>query len=229
MVKDDKENKRVTIITGHYGSGKTEFAVNYAMKLSQISPNVTLGDLDIVNVYFRSREKKKELEEMGIKVISSNLEGDSVDVPAVAAIASPVRDKSTRYLVDLGGNDTGTMVLGRLKPLLDSSETDFFMVVNVNRPDTSSPEGILKEMKSLEDASGLRVTGFINNTNLIRETTVEDITMGDKILKEASRLSGVPIKYTTYVEEVVKDKENFPDDLGGELFPLKFYMRKDWM
>lgn len=224
-----KNSKRVTIITGHYGSGKTEFAVNYAIKLRQISPKVTLGDLDIVNVYFRSRERKKELEEMGIHVVSSSLEGDSVDIPAVAAIASPVKDKSTKYLVDLGGNDVGTMVLGRLKPLLDSEETDFFMVVNVNRPDTSSPEGILQEMKSLEDASGLRVTGFINNTNLIRETTVEDITMGDKILKEASRLSGVPIKYTTYVEEVVKDIENFPDDLGGELFPLKFYMRKDWM
>lgn len=226
MVQNDK---RVTIITGHYGSGKTEFAVNYAMKLSEISPKVTLGDLDIVNVYFRSRERKKQLEEMGIHVISSNLEGDSVDIPAVAAIVSPVRDKSTRYIVDLGGNDVGTMVLGRLKPLLDSAETDFFMVVNVNRPDTSSPEGILREMKSIEDASGLQVTGFVNNTNLIRETTAEDITMGDKILKEASKLSGVPIKYTTYVEEVVKDAEKLPDDLGGELFPLKFYMRKDWM
>lgn len=226
MVQNDK---RVTIITGHYGSGKTEFAVNYAMKLSEISPKVTLGDLDIVNVYFRSREKKKQLEEMGIHVISSNLEGDSVDIPAVAAIVSPVRDKSTRYIVDLGGNDVGTMVLGRLKPLLDSAETDFFMVVNVNRPDTSSPEGILREMKSIEDASGLQVTGFVNNTNLIRETTAEDITMGDKILKEASKLSGVPIKYTTYVEEVVKDAEKLPNDLGGELFPLKFYMRKDWM
>jgi len=226
MVQNDK---RVTIITGHYGSGKTEFAVNYAMKSIETSPKVTLGDLDIVNVYFRSREKKQQLEEMGIHVISSNLEGDSVDIPAVAAITSPVRDKSTKYIVDLGGNDVGTMVLGRLKPLLDSAETDFLMVVNVNRPDTSSPEGILREMKSIEDASGLKVTGFVNNTNLIRETTAEDITMGDKILKEASRLSGVPIKYTTYVEEVVKDTEKLPDDLGGELFPLKFYMRKDWM
>ncbi len=216
MVQDDK---RITIITGHYGSGKTEFAVNYAMKLKQISPKVTLGDLDIVNVYFRSRERKKELEEKGIHVISSSIEGDSVDIPAVAAIVSPVRDKSTRYIVDLGGNDVGTMVLGRLKPLLNAAETDFFMVVNVNRPDTSSPEGIVKEMKSLEDAS----------TNLIRETTAENIAMGDKILKEASQLSGVPIKYTTYVEEVVKDAEKLPDDLGGELFPLKFYMRKDWM
>ena len=126
---------------------KQSFAVNYSVKLSQISPKVTLGDLDIVNVYFRSRERKAQLQEMGIHVISSSIEGDSVDIPAVAAITSPVRDKSTRYIVDLGGNDTGTMVLGRIKPLLDLSETDFFMVVNTNRPNTSSPEGIIKEMK----------------------------------------------------------------------------------
>ena len=224
MVQNDR---RITIITGHYGSGKTEFAVNYSVKLSQISPKVTLGDLDIVNVYFRSRERKAQLQEMGIHVISSSIEGDSVDIPAVAAITSLVRDKSTRYIVDLGGNDTGTMVLGRIKPLLDLSETDFFMVVNTNRPNTSSPEGIIKEMKSIEGASGLKVTGFVNNTNLIRETTAENIAMGDKILKEASRLSGVPIKYTTYVEEVLH--EPLPEGLSGELFPMKFYMRKDWM
>ena len=225
MVQDDK---RITIITGHYGSGKTEFAVNYTVKLSQVSPQVVLGDLDIVNVYFRSRERKAELEAMGVQVISSSLEGDSVDIPAVsAAITTPVRDKSKRYVVDLGGNDTGTMVLGRIKPLLDFNETDFFMVVNTNRPNTATPEGILKEMKSLEDASGLKVTGFINNTNLIRETTVENIVQGDKILKEASALSGVPIKYTTYVEEVLHG--TLPNGLSGELFPLKFYMRKDWM
>ena len=224
MVQNDR---RITIITGHYGSGKTEFAVNYSVKLSQISPKVTLGDLDIVNVYFRSRERKAQLQEMGIHVISSSIEGDSVDIPAVAAITSPVRDKSTRYIVDLGGNDTGTMVLGRIKPLLDLSETNFFMVVNTKRPNTSSPEGIIKEMKSIEGASGLKVTGFVNNTNLIRETTAENIAMGDKILKEASRLSGVPIKYTTYVEEVLH--EPLPEGLSGELFPMKFYMRKDWM
>lgn len=224
MVQHDK---RITIMTGHYGSGKTEFAVNYAIKLSQFSPKVTLGDLDIVNVYFRSRERKAQLMEMGIDVISSSIEGDSVDIPAVAAITSPVRDKSTRYIVDLGGNDTGTMVLGRIRPLLDLSETDFFMVVNTNRPSTSSPEGILKEMKSIEAASGLKVTSFVNNTNLIRETTAENIAMGDKILRQAEGLSKVPIKYISYVEEVLH--EPLPKGLSGEPFPMRFYMRKDWM
>ena len=133
MVTDDK---RVRIITGHYGSGKTEFAVNYVTALREsVEGKVAIADLDIVNVYFRSREKKKELEEKGITVIASNLEGAGVDVPAVSgAMTTPVTDKSFQYVVDLGGNDVGTLVLGRIKPLLDPAETDFLMVVNTYRP-----------------------------------------------------------------------------------------------
>ena len=165
MVTDDK---RVRIITGHYGSGKTEFAVNYVTALREsVEGKVAIADLDIVNVYFRSREKKKELEEKGITVIASNLEGAGVDVPAVSgAMTTPVTDKSFQYVVDLGGNDVGTLVLGRIKPLLDPAETDFLMVVNTYRPNTSTPEGVIEQMENLEVAAGLKVTGFINNTNL---------------------------------------------------------------
>lgn len=225
MVKDDK---RIRIITGHYGSGKTEFAVNYAIALSKVSSRVALGDLDIVNVYFRSREKREELEKMGIKVISSSILGDSADLPAVSAeMTTPAKDSSYDYVIDLGGNDVGTMVLGRLKPIMKPEEVDFFMVVNVNRPDTSTAAGIIEQMRQLEASSGLKVTGFINNTNLIRETTAENIAYGDKILREASEATKVPVKYVTYVEEVLD--EELPLGISGEVFPLKFYMRKPWM
>lgn len=225
MVKDDK---RIRIITGHYGSGKTEFAVNYAVALSKVSSRVALGDLDIVNVYFRSREKREELEKMGIKVISSSILGDSADLPAVSAeMTTPAKDSSYDYVIDLGGNDVGTMVLGRLKPIMKPEEVDFFMVVNVNRPDTSTAAGIMEQMRQLEASSGLKVTGFINNTNLIRETTAENIAYGDKILQEASKATKVPVKYVTYVEEVLD--EELPLGISGEVFPLKFYMRKPWM
>lgn len=225
MVKDDK---RIRIITGHYGSGKTEFAVNYAVALSKVSSRVALGDLDIVNVYFRSREKREELEKMGIKVISSSILGDSADLPAVSAeMTTPAKDSSYDYVIDLGGNDVGTMVLGRLKPIMKPEEVDFFMVVNVNRPDTSTAAGIMEQMRQLEASSGLKVTGFINNTNLIRETTAENIAYGDKILREASKATKVPVKYVTYVEEVLD--EELPLGISGEVFPLKFYMRKPWM
>ncbi len=225
MLTDDK---RIRIITGHYGSGKTEFAVNYTMKLSQEGRKIAIADLDIVNVYFRSREKKKELEAAGIMVIASSIEGAGLDVPAVsAAMTMPARERSFDYIVDLGGNDVGTMVLGRLKPILDPAEVDFFMVVNAYRPDTSTPEGVIEQMEKLEYSSGLKVTGFINNTNLIRETNAQCLLNGDALLREVTKQTGVPVRYVSYVEELMT--EEVPHGLAGELFPMKLYMRQTWM
>lgn len=222
------QDKRVRIITGHYGSGKTEFAVNYTVALSKVKKKVAISDLDIVNVYFRSRERRNELTALGIEVISSSIDGDSADLPAVSAqLVGPAKNKEYDYVIDLGGNDVGTMVLGRLKPILDPAEVDFFMVVNVNRPATSTVEGIVAQKEQLEYSSGFRVTGFINNTNLVRETTAENIAYGDSLLKKASALTNVPIRYVSYVEEVLK--EPLPEGLGGEPFPLQFFMRKEWM
>ena len=226
MVADDR---RIRIITGHYGSGKTEFAVNYVKKLREsVDGRVAIADLDIVNVYFRSREKKEELEEKGIQVIASNLDTAVADVPAVSgARTMPVINKEYQYVVDLGGNDVGTLVLGRIKPLLDHAEADFFMVVNAYRPNTSTPEGIIEQMENLEYAAGLKVTGFINNTNLVRETTAECLLHGDEVLKEVTKRTGVPVKYVSYVKDVMA--EEIPEGLSGELFPMEFNMRKTWM
>ena len=226
MVADDK---RIRIITGHYGSGKTEFAVNDVKKLREsVDGRVAIADLDIVNVYFRSREKKEELEEKGIQVIASNLDTAVADVPAVSgAMTMPVINKEYQYVVDLGGNDVGTLVLGRIKPLLDHAEADFFMVVNAYRPNTSTPEGIIEQMENLEYAAGLKVTGFINNTNLVRETTAECLLHGDEVLKEVTKRTGVPVKYVSYVKDVMT--EEIPEGLSGELFPMEFNMRKTWM
>ncbi|MEI3506949.1 MAG: hypothetical protein V8Q32_05760 [Anaerotignum faecicola] len=226
MVADDR---RIRIITGHYGSGKTEFAVNYVKKLREsVDGRVAIADLDIVNVYFRSREKKEELEEKGIQVIASNLDTAVADVPAVSgAMTMPVINKEYQYVVDLGGNDVGTLVLGRIKPLLDHAEADFFMVVNAYRPNTSTPEGIIEQMENLEYAAGLKVTGFINNTNLVRETTAECLLHGDEVLKEVTKRTGVPVKYVSYVKDVMT--EEIPEGLSGKLFPMEFNMRKTWM
>lgn len=221
------DDKRVRIIAGHYGSGKTEFAVNYAKALSTQAPKIALADLDIVNVYFRSRERRKELEALGIWVIDSSIKQDNCDLPAIsAAISTPAKDKSYDYIIDLGGNSVGTITLARLQPILDPAEVDFFMVINTNRPDTASVEKIILQKESLEEASKFRVTGFVNNTNLVRESTFENLALGDKILKEVSQKTGVPIKYTSYVKTII---DKVPEKLSGDWLPLEFFMREEWM
>lgn len=223
-----KSDKRVRIITGHYGSGKTEFAVNYAIALNALGgKKVALADMDIINVYFRSRERRKLFEKLGIKIISSTVLGNNVDLPAISAeVITPVKDKSYDYIIDLGGNDVGTTVLSMMKPFIDSSETDFFMVINTYRPETSDVDGIMRHKLSLEKASGLKITGLINNTNLLRETTAADIEKGDMLIRKVSELTGVPIRYTSYVKEAANKA---PESVSGEIFEMDFYMREVWI
>ena len=224
MIIDDK---RIRIITGHYGSGKTEFAINYAVKLNKMGMKTAISDLDIVNTYFRSREKALELENIGIKVIYSSIKNGNYDIPAISPeIATPVKDKSYNYVIDLGGDDVGTVTLARLIPILDKSEVDFIMVVNTKRPETSTKEGIIYHKESLEKATGLNVTGFVNNTNLVRETTEETLKEGENILFEVSKETGIPVKYTSYIENIIEFKS---ENIETELFPMKFFMREEWM
>lgn len=221
-------DKRIRIIIGHYGSGKTEFSVNYAMKLKQASSSkVAIADLDIVNVYFRSREKQVMLEEQGIKVIASSIAGNALDLPAVAAdIITPLEDKSYEYVIDVGGDSVGARVLGRFKNYIEDADYDMFMVVNANREQTMDLEGIKRHKETIEATSRLKVTGFINNTHLIRETTLEDVLKGDKLLKEASKELGIPIRYVSAMSHIASQ---IPDEVSGEILALDLIMRDQWM
>lgn len=221
-------DKRIRIIIGHYGSGKTEFSVNYTMKLKQATASkVAIADLDIVNVYFRSREKQVMLEEQGIKVIASSIAGNALDLPAVAAdIITPLEDKSYEYVIDVGGDSVGARVLGRFKNYIEDDDYDMFMVVNANREQTMDLEGIKRHKETIEATSRLKVTGFINNTHLIRETTLEDVLKGDKLLKEASKELGIPIRYVSAMSHIASQ---IPDEVSGEILALDLIMRDQWM
>ena len=221
-------DKRIRIIIGHYGSGKTEFSVNYTMKLKQATASkVAIADLDIVNVYFRSREKQVMLEEQGIKVIASSIAGNALDLPAVAAdIITPLEDKSYEYVIDVGGDSVGARVLGRFKNYIEDDDYDMFMVVNANRELTMDVEGIKRHKETIEATSRLKVTGFINNTHLIRETTLEDVLKGDKLLKEASKELGIPIRYVSAMSHIASQ---IPDEVSGEILALDLIMRDQWM
>ncbi|WDV48209.1 ATP-binding protein [Clostridiaceae bacterium M8S5] len=221
------QDKRIRIITGHYGSGKTEFSVNYALGLAKVSKKLALADLDIVNPYFRSREKTELLENNGIRVISSSLKGINTDVPALsAAINAPLEDKEYDVILDVGGDPVGARVLGRYNKFFVDNEYDMFLVVNANRPETQTVEGVLEYIKSIENASRLKITGLINNTHLLKSTTVEDVLRGQKLVQEVSKITNLDIRYTSVIESLVS---KLPADIEGELIKIKMYMREDWM
>lgn len=225
MITDDK---RIRIIIGHYGSGKSEFAINYVTKLRGLLTNkIALADLDVVNVYFRTREKKELLKSLDILAIDSSINAPNLDLPAVSAqVVTPMTDKSYDYVIDVGGDDVGARVIGRFSHQIDSNDYDMFCVINANREQTQTVDQVVKHIKAIEKSSKLKVTGLINNTHLIRATTVDDILRGYKLALEVSKQCNIPIKYTTCLDSLVN---KLPEDLEGEIFPIKLYMREEWM
>lgn len=215
--------KRITIICGHYGSGKTELAVNLAI-LNQVN---MLIDLDIVNPYFRSRELKEALEENAINTISSPLENSiGSDLPYLSSkIFLPFNDKSINAIFDVGGNDIGARVLRQFEKMIDPSEVDVLLVVNIYREETDSDSKIMKMIRSIEGSSGLKVTGLINNSNYLRNTTPENILKGEKEIAVVENQLGLQIVYTGIYELI--DYKNY--QFKGEVIPLKLYLRKSWL
>ncbi len=223
MLKD----KRLRFIIGHYGSGKTEFSINYAVKLAEIGKKVALADLDVVNLYFRSREKRELLEKLGVKVIASSIDASAVDIPAISAeIVTPMQDTSYEGVIDVGGDPAGARTLGRYNEYFVEGKYDMFFVLNANRPETQTVDKAIEYLRKIEDTARARVTGIVNNTHMLKSTTVEDVLKGQSLAKKVSERTNIPIKYISVIEDVAKE---LPNDLEGEIFPMTLYMREDWM
>lgn len=225
MIKNDK---RIRIIIGHYGSGKSEFSMNYVTKLRDLTDaKVAISDLDIVNVYFRTREKRDFLQSKNIMPIDSSIQATSLDLPAVSAqVTAPLTDKSYDYVIDVGGDDVGARVLGRFSHLVEKDDYDMFCVVNANREQTQTTSDVINHIRAIENSSKLKVTGLINNTHLVRETTIADILKGQELVKEVSNITNIPIKYVTCLESLIPQ---LPTNLDGDVFPINLYMRECWM
>jgi len=191
-------------IVGNYGSGKTEISINLAVNRKRAGVDVRIADLDLINPYFRTREAKTPLNDLGIGVVVPNKEYLQADLPILnPAIAGLIRKPAQLTLLDVGGDDAGATVLSSLADHLRTQQVTLLQVVNPNRPFTDTIAGCLKIKAEIETAARLSITGLIGNANLIDETTVDDIYEGYEFVNGLSKESGLPLEFITVATELL--------------------------
>ena len=216
---------RVSIITGHYGTGKTEFAVNLALAMAGEGTSVILADLDIVNPYFRSRERRSLLEEAGVRLISSSQACSDADVPALPAeLLTILEDRSLRGVLDIGGDPVGARVLARFQPKIVQEDYQLIYVLNANRPEVRDREKAITYLRGIEATTGLTCTGIVNNTHLCGETTEDEIRKGAALAAEVSKETGIPVLCHVAEEKFVSALSDLPETV----FPITIKMKKPW-
>lgn len=207
-MKEFSFDKRINIFCGHYGSGKSEISVNAAFMLKEKASKVLMADMDVVNPYYRSADARKALEDEGIKVVAPLFANTNVDVPAIGPeISIGLKDKSHNVIIDVGGDEDGSRVLGRYYHEIVKNEYDMFFVFNRSRPMTVNFEETLSYIREIEAASRLKITGLINNTHFLDQTTVEDIMYGLELAQEISQETLIPIRATCVMEGLEKQLE----------------------
>ncbi len=209
--------KRITLIAGHYGSGKTNIAVNLAFDIRKYYNNVAIADLDIVNPYFRTKDSHAELSRAGIKLICSEYANTNVDIPAIPQdMYSIIDDKEIMAVVDIGGDDRGAYALGRYSDaILQEGSFEMLFVINKYRPLTRNATDVIEVMHEIETAGKIKFTGIINNSNLGEETTEEDILGSLEYADEVSKITTLPVVMTCAKESLCRNLLHIPN-----LFPL---------
>lgn len=215
--------KRITLLAGHYGSGKTNIAVNMALDLKKDHDNTAIADLDIVNPYFRTLDSKDELEAAGIRLIVSPYANSALDIPALPQeMYAIVDDQSMFSIIDVGGDDRGALALGRLSRMIsDENNYDMFLVINKYRPLTPDGQSVKEVMDEIEAAGRLKFTGIINNSNLGAETDADCVLDSLDFAKEVSEICNLPIICTSVEEKLLTQLEGKID----HLFPMKLQKR----
>lgn len=210
--------KRLSVFAGHYGSGKTNIAVNFAKYVRQREKAVTVADLDIVNPYFRTKDSEDELAGLGIGLVVSRFANSNVDAPALPAeIYNVVTDRDVFGVLDVGGDDRGALALGRYTPfILGENDYEMYFVANNARPLTRTPADAIEIMREVESAAGMKFTAVVNNSNIGCDTTAEYVLSSLKFAEELSAAAELPVAFTTVKRDLYPGlKDEIPD-----LFPL---------
>ncbi len=225
--------RRVIVIAGHYGSGKTELAVSLAMRLSAQQdleyPRLAVVDLDIANPYFRSRERMQLLREHGVSMYADVFQstGTTAELPALtAALRAPLEDEGCRTIIDLGGNDAGARVLRQFRKYFEGDAHELWAVVNFRRYETLTVEKAREHVEAIAAELQLPVNGLVNNTHLLRETTPDILREGQALAEQLSADMDIPLLYTCYPAGIIRP-EDIPD--LPRLMPLGLYMRPAYL
>ena len=224
---------RVLLVTGHYGSGKTEFAVSLAVYASEHGffgyKKAAIADLDVVNPYFRSREREDILNALGVSVYGSFFGGNvTAELPEISpAVRTPLEDKDTFTIVDAGGNEAGARIVVQFKKYFTGPDAALLVVVNANRPETRDLDGALRHLEAIERELGIAPAFLVSNTHLLRETTAADILKGHALCLSLSQKTGIPLLCDCYPAPLVTADEL--STIDGPLLPLGMYMRESWL
>jgi len=189
-------DKRISIITGHYGVGKSEISVNLAINLAKQGKKVIIADMDIINPYFRSNEARHELEKHGVEVIATKYANTNVDIPALTGeLRKYLFDRSYNVVMDVGGDDAGALVVGRYRHEIPDDEATLYFVINCFRPETTTVSGVVNILEEIEKSSRMKVSYLINNSHLMDDTTDNDIINGIEFATEVSKTTNIPVAF----------------------------------
>ena len=221
--------KRITLFAGHYGSGKTNIALNYARVLKGQGEKVAIADLDIVNPYFRTKDSAADLQAEGIDLVVSDFASSNVDFPAMPKeIYALVAERDRKIVMDIGGDDRGALALGRYVPDI-KAEGDYEMlaVVNASRPLTQTAADTVEVLREIEAACALPFTGLVNNTNLGPQTTAETVLASRAYADEIAALMKIPVRFTCAAAAIAAELEGMvPDLLPLEIQKLYYQLEK---
>lgn len=237
-----QRHPRIHVFLGRFGSGKTEAAINFAVRLAQgwrltddgwrldgqgSRPRPFLIDLDIVTPYFRSRETVSEMAAVGVDVIEPSHESRHLDMPAISPeILGAVEQSLRPVVVDLGGDPQGARALGQYSAAITRDGYESFFVVNPFRPFTASVPGIRQSLTSVEATARLRATALVSNPNLMSLTTRGDVVRGHWVVREAAAALGLPVALLCLHEGATFLSEQWED--GTPVLPIHRYMQLDW-
>lgn len=225
--------KKVYVLIGNYGSGKSELALNFAFKAAETG-RTELLDLDMVNTYFRLTERGNMTRMKEIRLVSPNYACSGVETLSLPAeVASAFAMDWDTVVFDVGGDAVGSTALGRYHQdfmELEEGSLEVLNVINTRRPLAGTVEKIVRLQEDMQRHSRLKITGMINNTNLATATTPADLRDGYEIIKQVSDITGVPVKYTSGKKEMLDVflAEGHDAKYIGTPLVIDTYMQRDW-